>query len=87
MARDSYVSVVMGLSCQASGMAEHRASSIDGDDDEADEGESEREVDCGEVHDGTQVDDGSLERGKNATAKNGHDQTRCAKLGVVAQAA
>ena len=68
-------------------LASHiRALSVDGDNDEADERQYERDVHGWHTKELTTVDDGSLERRQNATAEDGHDETCCAKLRIVAQA-
>ena len=58
---------------------------VDGYHHEADEGKDERYVYGGHTDKGAAVDDGSLERGQNATAKDGHAESGCTKLGVIAE--
>ena len=58
---------------------------VDGYNHEADEGKDERYVYGGHTYDGAAVYDGSLKRGQNATAKDGHDESGCTELGVIAE--
>ena len=58
---------------------------VNGDNHEADEGKDEGYVYGWHADKGAAVDDGSLERGQNATAKDGHDESGCTELGVIAE--
>ena len=61
--------------------------SVGADHDEADEGQDERGIGGGEgAQNGALVDDGGLERGQYASAEDGHDETGCSELGIVAKA-
>ena len=66
--------------------ADMGAVAIDGDDEEADEGEYERGVGGREIaEDRALVDDHCLQRGQYGTTEDGHDKARCPELCVVAQ--
>ena len=67
-------------------LASHvRALSVDGDHDEADERQNERNVHGWHAEELAAVDYRSLERRQNATAEDGHDESGCTELGVIAE--
>ena len=63
------------------------APSIHHDDEEADEGQDEGGIRGGIVtQHSALVDDHRLQRGQHGTAEDGHDESCCSKLGIVAKA-
>ena len=52
---------------------------------ETEQRQYKREVCCWHTHYSALVDDHCLQRRQNRTTKNGHDESCCTKLGIVAQ--